>query len=285
MTITALRSTSRRTRYTVLRVVGVTLTLFALLVYVAPILWMVLTSFKPSNEILSRTFNVIPDRLDFSAYAQIVTGGFLVYIRNSFWVASVATVATTVLALLAAYGFSRYRFRGRRVSMIAIVMSQLVPFVVLVTPIYVIYSRLGLVNTHVGLIIAYTAVSLPFSVYMLLGYMNTIPTSLDEAARIDGAGAVAILFRIIVPVAWPGIVTAAVFAFTRNWEEYLLATSLISSNQLKTLPVGLAGLFGEFTTQWNLVMAAATISTLPTLLVFLILQRHLVGNLTAGAIK
>lgn len=259
--------------------------LLCLLVYVAPIVWMMLTSFKPSDEILSARLNVMPSRWDVSAYIDIVTGGFLTYIRNSFVVSAIATLATTLLALLAAYGFSRYRFRGSSTAMISIILSQLVPFVVLVTPIYVIYARIGLNDSQVGLSFAYTAVGLPFAVYMLLGYMNTIPLSLDEAARIDGAGSIAILFRIIAPVTWPGIVTVAIYAFTRNWEEYLIATALMSSEQNKTLPVGLAGLFGEFTTQWNLVMAAATVATLPTMIVFLILQRQLMGNLTTGAVK
>lgn len=284
--IPSLAAARRRQHLTTVgRVAGLVVTLLILLVYVAPIAWMMITSFKPADEILSQTFDVMPSRLDFAAYVQIVTTGFLTYIRNSFVVSSAATVFTTVLALLAAYGFSRFKFRGSRVSMIAIVLSQLVPFVVLVTPIYVIYVRLGLANTSAGLIIAYTAVGLPYAIYMLLGYMNTVPISLDEAARIDGSGPLGTLFRVIMPVSWPGVVTVAVYAFTRNWEEYLLATSLISADELKTLPVGLAGLFGEFTTQWNLVMAAATVSTLPTMVVFLVLQRQLIGNLTSGAVK
>lgn len=265
--------------------IGLVAVLLLLLVYAAPIAWMMLTSFTPSDEILNSTLGFIPSRLDFTAYVQIVNAGFPTYIRNSFWVSAVATVLTTFLALLAAYGYSRYRFRGGQVSMVSIVLSQLVPFVVLVTPIYVLYARMGLSNTHAGLIIAYTAVTLPYAVYMLLGYMNTVPISLDEAARIDGSGALGTLFHVIAPVTWPGIVTVAVYSFTRNWEEYLLATSLIASEELKTLPVGLAGLFGEFGTQWNMVMAAATVSTLPTLFVFLILQRQLIGNLTSGAVK
>ncbi|MGC4151608.1 MAG: carbohydrate ABC transporter permease [Propionicimonas sp.] len=286
MSASSAAAVRRRSRLVIAgRVTGLIVTLLVLLVYVAPIVWMMLTSFKPADEILSQTFDVIPSRLDVTAYVQIVTTGFLTYIRNSFVVSAVATLATTMLALLAAYGFSRFRFRGSRVSMIAIVLSQLVPFVVLVTPIYVIYVRLGLANTSIGLIIAYTAVGLPYAIYMLLGYMNTVPISLDEAARIDGSGPLGTLFRVIMPVSWPGVVTVAVYAFTRNWEEYLLATSLISADELKTLPVGLAGLFGEFTTQWNLVMAAATVSTLPTMIVFLVLQRQLIGNLTSGAVK
>lgn len=259
--------------------------LVILLIYVSPIIWMMLASGKPVNELLSSTLQVLPSRWDFSAYVQLVNDHFLIYIRNSAGVSFASTILTTVLALFAAYGFSRYRFRGSRASLVTIILSQLVPFVVLVTPIYVIYARLGLNDSLFGLTLAYTAVGLPFAVYMLLGYIDTVPKSLDEAARIDGAGAMGVLFRIIAPVSWPGIVTVAIYSFTRNWEEYLLANALISSDSNKTLPVGLASLFGEFTTQWNVVMAAATISTVPTLIVFLVLQKQLVGNLTAGAVK
>lgn len=261
------------------------LTLFVLFVYVTPILWMVLASFKPANEILSSRLNILPTTWDIGAYIQIVTGGFLTYIRNSAWVAALSTIATAVLALLAAYGFSRHRFRGSRSGMVLIILSQLVPFVVLVTPTYVLYAYIGLADSLLGLTLAYTAVGLPFAVYMLHGYISTVPVSLDEAARIDGAGPLVVLFRIVVPLTWPGIVTVAIYSFTRNWEEFLLASALITSDANKTLPVALAGLFGEFTTQWNVVMAAAAISTLPTLIVFIVLQKRLVGDLTAGAVK
>jgi multiple sugar transport system permease protein len=259
--------------------------LLVLLVYVSPIAWMTLTSFKPDSEVLSNHLSITPRTWDFGAYSEIVTRGFLTYIGNSAIVALGSTLASTTLALLAAYGFSRFRFRASRSLLLVMVLSQLVPFVVLVTPVYVLYSRVGLTNSRLGLTIAYTAMSVPFSAFMLLGYMNTIPGSLDEAARIDGAATLSILWRVVTPLMWPGLVTVAIYAFARGWEEFLLATALISSEANKTLPVGLAGLFGQFTTQWNVVMAAAVVSTVPVMIVFLALQGRLVGDFTGGGVK
>jgi ABC-type glycerol-3-phosphate transport system permease component len=156
---------------------------------------------------------------------------------------------------------------------------------ILITLIYAIFFRLGLVNSYLGLIISYIAITMTFSIYLLLGYMETIPRELDEAAIVDGTSTIGVIFRIILPVAWPGIVTVGIYAFVQSWDEFLFALTLMTDNEKKTVPVGLAGFFGEFTTQWNLVMTAATVATLPTLVLFLFAQRKLVSDLAAGAVK
>ena len=191
-----------------------------------------------------------------------------------------------LISIVTAYGFSRHRtFRGRQVLLILVIATQLFPFVILITPLYATFFRLGLINNPLSLVISYIAVNLPFAIYMLLGYLDTIPRELDEAARIDGANVLQIIFRVILPVAWPGVVTVAVYAFVSAWDEFLFALTLMTSDENKTVPVGLAGFFGEYTTQWNLVMTASVISTLPTLVLFMFLQKKLVSDLAAGSIK
>jgi ABC-type glycerol-3-phosphate transport system permease component len=265
--------------------VVVGLGIFGLLAF--PFFWVVLTSIRPDAEIFSDTFRLISENPTFQNYRTLMSeSDFPRYIRNSILVCVTATLISITVALVAAYGFSRHRrFRGRGILLISVIATQLFPFVILITPIYAIFFRLGLVNSYLGLIISYIAITLPFSIYLLLGYMETIPRELDEAAIVDGTSTIGVIFRIIVPVAWPGIVTVGIYAFVQSWDEFLFALTLMTDNEKKTVPVGLAGFFGEFTTQWNLVMTAATVATLPTLVLFMFAQRKLVSDLAAGAVK
>tara|TARA_R110002020_G_scaffold26164_5_gene84514 strand:+ start:881 stop:1726 length:846 start_codon:yes stop_codon:yes gene_type:complete len=257
-----------------------------LLILAFPFIWVVLISFRPESEIFTRTFQLITT-FTLDNYALLLENSpFPTYLRNSLVVCTIATVVAVTIAMVTAYGFSRNRrFAGRQTLLILVIATQLFPFVILITPLYATFFSLGMINNPLALIISYIAVNLPFCIYMLLGYLDTIPRDLDDAARIDGATTLQIIFRVILPVAWPGIVTVAVYAFVSAWDEFLFALTLMTSDENKTVPVGLAGFFGEYTTQWNLVMAASVISTLPTLVIFMFLQRKLVSDLSAGAVK
>jgi ABC-type glycerol-3-phosphate transport system permease component len=257
-----------------------------LLILAFPFIWVVLISFRPEADIFTRTFQLVTT-FTLENYAILLEDSpFPTYLRNSLVVCTIATVVAVTIAMITAYGFSRNRrFAGRQTLLIMVIATQLFPFVILITPLYATFFSLGMINNPLALIISYIAVNLPFCIYMLLGYLDTIPRDLDDAARIDGATTLQIIFRVILPVAWPGIVTVAVYAFVSAWDEFLFALTLMTSDENKTVPVGLAGFFGEYTTQWNLVMAASVISTLPTLIIFMFLQRKLVSDLSAGAVK
>ena len=257
-----------------------------LLILAFPFIWVVLISFRPEADIFTRTFQLVTT-FTLENYAILLEDSpFPTYLRNSLVVCTIATVVAVTIAMITAYGFSRNRrFVGRQTLLIMVIATQLFPFVILITPLYATFFSLGMINNPLALIISYIAVNLPFCIYMLLGYLDTIPRDLDDAARIDGATTLQIIFRVILPVAWPGIVTVAVYAFVSAWDEFLFALTLMTSDENKTVPVGLAGFFGEYTTQWNLVMAASVISTLPTLIIFMFLQRKLVSDLSAGAVK
>jgi ABC-type glycerol-3-phosphate transport system permease component len=259
---------------------------FAVLgILVFPFVWLILTSVRPSAELFIDDFRLLSETFTFHAYETLLGSDFPRYILNSLLVCSTATFLAVTVSLLAAYSFSRRRFRWRTPLLILVVFSQLFPFVILITPIYVIFYRLGLVNTYQGLVLAYIAITVPFSIYMLLGYLDSVPRELDEAAIIDGCSTLGVIRRVILPVAWPGIAATAIYAFAQAWNEFLFALTLMTRNELKTVPVGLAGFFGQYTTQWDLVMAASVVATLPTLIIFLLLQRQLVSGLTAGAVK
>jgi len=257
-----------------------------LLILAFPFIWVVLISFRPESEIFTRTFQLITS-FTLDNYAMLLEGSpFPTYLRNSLLVCTSATIVAVAISMITAYGFSRNRrFAGRQTLLILVIATQLFPFVILITPLYATFFSLGMINNPLALVISYIAINLPFCIYMLLGYLDTIPRDLDDAARIDGANTLQIIFRVILPVAWPGIVTVAVYAFVSAWDEFLFALTLMTSDQNKTVPVGLAGFFGEYTTQWNLVMAASVVSTLPTLIIFMFLQRKLVSDLSAGAVK
>jgi ABC-type glycerol-3-phosphate transport system permease component len=189
------------------------------------------------------------------------------------------------LAIFAAYGFARLRFRGRRVGLAFVLVGQLLPTAAIIVPLFVTLRWLGLVNTYAGLILVYLILTLPLSVWMLTSYFAAIPAELEEAAIIDGASRLAILFRITLPLSLPGLVSVIVYAFVTTWNEFIFALVFAQDSRVKTLPIGIAEFTSEFNTDWGAVMAASMVMTLPVAAAFLALQRLFVGGLTAGALK
>ncbi|MBL7258819.1 carbohydrate ABC transporter permease [Paractinoplanes lichenicola] len=261
---------------------------FAILfVIVFPVLWMVFTSLRPASALAAN----LPvgqwfDGLGFDAYGRLFNdSGFARYIGNSLLVSAVSTVFTVVLASFAAYGLSRFKFRLRGPVLLIVLATQLLPFVVLISPIYLAFSEIGLLNSYVGLVVVYVAMTLPLAIYLLLGYFDTIPRVLDEAARIDGCSTAGVIFRVVLPIALPGIVTVVTTTFITTWEEYFFASVLMTGEDLKTVQVGLSSFFGEYSSDWGMIMAAATVATIPTILLFSIVQKRLVAGLSAGSVK
>lgn len=228
-----------------------------------------------------------PTRFSFTweNYRRIFAAGFGQFLRNSLIICLSAVVLATVLSAMAAYVFSRKRFRGRGLMLGAVMAGQLFPWIVLVTPLFILFARAGLTNSYAGIVFSYTAISLPFSIYMLLGYLESIPRELDEAAAIDGCSQPGVLWHVILPLIVPGLVATATYAFLLCWTEYLFALAFLTRAAVKTLPLGLAGFFGENGTDWGAVMAGSALTTLPALLLFLPAQSRLTSGLTAGSDK
>ncbi|MEN3359676.1 MAG: multiple sugar transport system permease protein [Mycobacteriales bacterium] len=212
------------------------------------------------------------------------------YFLNSMIVSGVATVFSVAVAILAAYALSRYRFRGRGAFSITVLSTQMFPGILFLLPLFLIYVNLGnltgvqLYGTRLGLIITYLTFSLPFSIWMLTGYFDSIPSGLDEAAQVDGAGPVRTLLQVVLPAAVPGVVAVAVYAFMTAWGEVLFA-SVLTSESSRTLAVGLQGYSTQNDVYWNQVMAASLVVSVPVVAGFLLLQRQFVAGLTAGAVK
>ncbi len=262
-------------------IIAVVVVILAILLF--PFCWIFITSLRDENHIFSETLSF--GKITFENYRGLLKEGFGRFFVNSTYLSLITVVFTVLIASLAAYAFSRMKFFGRKELLLTVIGSQMFPWVVLLTPIYMMFWRFRLVNTHSGLFLLYIGVNLPYAIYLLVGYFSSIPKELDEAAIIDGCSVIGTIFRVVLPVALPGLVATATYCFVQVWNEYLFALTLITRTELKTLPLGLGMFFGEYTAEWGKVMAASALTSIPTVLFFLILNRYLIAGLTAGAVK
>jgi multiple sugar transport system permease protein len=271
----------------VVRAVGLT----GLLVFtVLPLYVMLSTSVKPLADVRA-DFRWLPTTVTVRPFVDIwSTVPLARYFANSAIVAGCASAISVTLAVFAAYAISRYTFRGRELFRLAVLSTQMFPGILFLLPLFLIYVNIGqatgivLTGNLLGLVITYLTFSLPFSIWMLVGYFNSIPRDLDEAGLVDGAGPVRVLLSIIVPAAKPGIVAVGVYAFMTAWSEALFA-SVLTGDRSKTLAVGLAEYSTQTAVYWNQIMAASLVVSVPIVLGFLLMQRYLVQGLTAGAVK
>lgn len=263
-----------------------TASVIVMAVALAPFVWLVLTSLKPEKDIFKAVFEYWPSNPTLENY-RVIFGrmGFARYFRNSFIVAGASTLAGLVVSISASYAFSRFRFRARRSLMVTFLIIPMFPAVLLLIPIYASLRTAGLLNTYWALIIAYCTFTIPFSTWMLTGFLDALPTDMEEAAMIDGSTRTGAFFRVLLPVALPGIAATALYIFIAAWNEYLFAVMLASKETVRTLPVALQYFVGEFTINWGMLAAGGVVVTLPVVLVFLLLQRYLIRGLTAGAVK
>ncbi|MEU6408938.1 carbohydrate ABC transporter permease [Microbispora sp. NPDC046933] len=255
-----------------------------------PLYVMLTSAIKPLRDVQG-DFHWIPTTITLRPFADMWrTVPLARYFANSLIVASVAALVSVVIAIFAAYAISRFRFPGRRIFSVTVLSTQMFPGILFLLPLFMIYVNLGtalgveLYASRTGLIITYLTFSLPFSIWMLAGYFDSIPTALDEAAQVDGSGPVGALLRVVLPAATPGIVAVAIYAFMTAWGEVLFA-SVMTDESSRTLAVGLQGYATENDVYWNQIMAASLVVSVPVVAGFLLLQRYLVQGLTAGAVK
>jgi multiple sugar transport system permease protein len=260
----------------------------AVLVFVClfPFLWMALSSVKTLRELYTVPPVWFPEAPTLANYMKVLFASNIPrYFLNSTVISLGSTAIALCLAIFASYGFARFRFRGKAGFQAFILVGQLLPTAAIIVPLFITLRAFGLVNTYLGLILIYTIITLPLSVWMLTSYFRAIPVELEEAAIIDGASRLGILFRITLPLSLPGLVAIIVYAFVTTWNEFIFALVFAEDYRVKTLPIGLAEFSTEFNTDWGAVMAASVIMTLPVAILFLAMQRLFVGGLTAGAVK
>jgi ABC-type glycerol-3-phosphate transport system permease component len=256
--------------------------LFALL----PVVWMLSTSLKSESEALSLPIHWIPQQPTIGAYVEMWTlKPFALYFWNSIVVSGVTAALSTMVGGLAGYGFSRFHFRGRTSLLAFFLATQMISGVLVIGPYFRILAAVELYNTLTGLVIAYVTICLPFAAWMSKGYFDSIPKELDEAGLVDGASRLQIFLRIICPIAVPGTVSTLLFAFLLAWQDLLWALCLISIDEKRTVTLGVAFSVGEFIIKWPMLTAASLIGSLPTIILYLFLQRYYVEGLARGAVK
>ncbi|HAZ09176.1 MAG TPA: ABC transporter [Elusimicrobia bacterium] len=256
-----------------------------------PVLWVVKMAVSPA-ETLTLSANPFPERVTAGHFTTVLgatdSAGRWLFGRNllaSLAVSTATTIVGLLLAVTAAYALSRFRFPGRRSGLQALLMSQMFPATLMLIPIYSILQKLRLLNSLGGLVLVYSTTSLPFCVWMLKGYFDTIPRDLEEAALMDGATAWQAFMRVVLPLARPALVVTALFSFMTAWNEFILAATLLNDASLFTLPVALQRLVGEYKVEWGQFAAGALVVSAPVMALFFALQKHLVGGLTSGGVK
>ena len=251
-----------------------------------PILVVFSISIRPGDRLLSKSLALIPENFTFQAYIDLFTKEpFLRWLSNSLIVSILVTVFAVALAATAGYAFSRFKFKGRNSSMIALITTQMFPVTMLLLPLFIMLIWIGAYDSYIGLIIAYSATALPFTIWQMKGYYDTIPISLEEAATIDGASQFKIFYKIILPLALPALAITALFSFMTAWSEYLVAAVLIQDQDLFTLPMGLKSFSSNMEVAWGLYSAGAVMVSIPVVILFLSLSRWLVSGLTLGSVK
>jgi len=257
----------------------------AVVLSLAPFLWALLTSFKSAGEITLRPPDVWPSWSLGFYRAVFVRHDFLRYALNSAIVASCTALLSVVLGALAAWPLARARFRGRNAALFTILAAAMFPQIAIAGVLYRMLSAAHLLNTYAGLVLPYTALTLPLSVWILFGFFRDLPPELEEAALVDGCGPVGALARIVAPLAAPAVFTAGILVFINAWNEFFLALLITTNPAVQTLPVGIAKFPGEYQVPWGELCAAAVVATLPLVVLVLVLEKRIVSGLTAGAVK
>jgi ABC-type glycerol-3-phosphate transport system permease component len=253
---------------------------------ILPLLWMLSTSLKPPREVLATPPTLIPAAPTLENFARLLTQtAFVTYFLNSMVVSGLTVLLTMAVGAVGAYSLTRFPFPGRESIARLILCTYMFAPIMIVVPIYILARRLGIVDTHTALVLSYSSFCLPFSLWLLRAFFQSIPIELEEAAQVDGAGRLRALIYIVAPLALPGVIATSIFTFTLAWNDYIFTRILIVSDELKTLPVGVQDLFSAAVVDWGLVMAAGMLITIPALAFFMAVQRHLVAGWGTGGLK
>lgn len=268
------------------RIALAVLVALAIIWSLAPYLWTLFTSLKTERELYQFPVTYFPNAPTIVNYIQVFTQNpFGRFLLNSAIVTVLSTVLCLFIASLAAYAFARLRFRGREPLLVGLLVVAMIPLITLIVPLYILVRNLGLLNTYWGLIAPYVTYSLPVAIFILTAFFREIPHELEEAALIDGCTRLNTLWRIIAPLAAPGLITAGIIVFVYTWNEFLIAMTLTSTTGVRTITVGIALYRGEFTFPWGVISAAVALATVPIMALILIGQRLVIRGLTAGAVK
>lgn len=251
-----------------------------------PVLWMISSSLKSNTEIFAYPPRLIGDSFSLSAYVAVLTDPEKVrFFFNSYLVSTLVTALTLIVGVLGGYSFSRYEFKFKQPLNMIIISVQAVPPITLLIPYFSLIVTLKLYNTYAALVLTYMIFTLSYAIIMLTGYFNTLPKELDEAVMMDGGSRFIALWRVLVPISLPGLVSVGIYTFMLAWNEFLFALTLTKTMDMRTVPVGIALLMGQHSYEWNQMMAMSVLGSLPVLLLFLFFQRYFIAGMTAGSVK
>ncbi len=260
--------------------------LLIIVIFFFPFFWIITSSFKIPEEIIATSTTIIPRSFTVEHYNKILfNSDFFIYLKNSLIVSFSSMIISIILSVSAAYGLHKLKFYGNKFVEYSLLVTYAFPGVILLVPIYLLFAKVNLLNSYFALIIVNVLFATPFAVWMLKAFFKLIPNEIEEAAYIDGASRYVVISRIIVPLAAPGIASVAIFCFIISWTEYLFASILISGDDLKTLPVGLAGIVGQYQIDWGFLLSGAVLASLPVILLFVFIGKYFVSGLTEGAVK
>jgi ABC-type glycerol-3-phosphate transport system permease component len=256
------------------------------IIAIFPFYWLIITSAQPIDSLFKYPplFTAQSNLLD-NYYRYIGESEILVWLGNTFGVSLAATLISTLLAIPAAYSISRFMYKGRTLVIFIVLLTQMLPLVLLIIPIYILFSYLHITDNIVALILLYAVITMPIGIWFLKGFFDSIPKALEEAAIIDGCSRFQALTRILIPLLAPGIIATAKWSFIVAWDEYLFAYTLIDSKHLFVVSVGLSSYIGQYSTEWNEIMTGAVLATLPIVILFMYFQKYMISGLTAGSVK
>ena len=251
-----------------------------------PVLNIISVSMRTDNAFETQSLSLFTADSSMDSYKTLFTETpFLNWAWNSFIVTFVVTLTGVVLASTSGYALSRFQFKGRQFGMLSLLTTQMFPATMLLLPFFILLSKLGLINSYIGLIIIYSSTALPFCIWQMKGYYDTIPVSLEESARLDGCNRYQTFYKIILPLSKPALVITALFSFMSSWSEYIVAAIILQDPELYTLPLGLKSFQASLATQWGLYAAGAVVVSIPVTILFISLAKYLVSGLTLGSVK
>lgn len=251
----------------------------------APYLWTFISSITPENDLYRTDFRFLPEKPTMENYVRLFTKvDFAENILDSLVVAVFTAMVGLAITVPASYSFSRFGFRGRNFLLMQFLVINMFPIMLLIVPLFIIMRNLKLMDTPFALIIAYSTFTIPFSVWMMTSFFNAIPKELDDAGKIDGCSQLGVLFRVILPIALPGILSTGIYIFITAWNEFIYA-AILTNRQVRTIPVALQNMIGEYQIEWGLLTAGGVVSALPVIVLFFFIQRQLIHGMTSGAVK
>lgn len=270
-----------------LEIVRIFILIVFFLIVVLPIYWIVITSFKTNPEIINvHKITYFPEKFTWENYKLLFNMfNYGQLLKNSIIVSFSTAIVVTLLSILGGYSFARYQFKGKNTMLLFFLVTQMIPGILVIIPLYIIMSNAGLINTRLSLFIYYVIINLPFCVITMRSFFERIPVSLEESARVDGCSKIQSLIKIVLPVMFPGIVAVFVFGFIGAWNELIAGSIFISTPDMWTIPVGLKSLIGKHSVQWGALMAGGVLALLPTAVMFGIMQKFIVEGMTSGAVK